>query len=72
MENGDKTAEHLEMATVPERNHILAADNINRCVYQVDCLGQGQFVKYYLMILNCRYGVVRRQTGHLVQAYSLF
>jgi hypothetical protein len=29
MENGDKTAEHPEMATVKEGNYTHAADNIN-------------------------------------------
>ena len=34
----DKAAEHLEMATVQEGNHALAADDIDWCVYQIDCL----------------------------------
>ena len=71
MENGDKTAECLEMAAVQEGNHTPAADDIDWCVHQVDCLCQGQFVNYYPMILNCCHRVVPRQIGHTVVPYLL-
>jgi hypothetical protein len=38
METGDKTAEHVEMATVKEANRTLAADDIDWYVSQIDCL----------------------------------
>jgi len=38
MENGDKTAEHLEMAAVEEVNHTHAVDDIDWCVSQIDSL----------------------------------
>ena len=71
MENGDKTAEHLGMVAVQEGNHTIAADDIDWCVHQVDCLCPRWFLKYYVMILNCRHGVVARQIGHPVVPYLL-
>jgi len=40
MENGHKTAEHLEMAAVNVGNHTLAADHTDWGVSQIDCICQ--------------------------------
>jgi hypothetical protein len=38
MENGDETAEHLEMAAVKEGNHTHAAIDIDWRASQINCL----------------------------------
>jgi hypothetical protein len=38
MEISDKTAERLEMAAVKEGNRTLAAEDMDWCVSQIDCL----------------------------------
>jgi len=38
METGGETAERMEMAAVKEGNLTLAADDIDWCVSQIDCL----------------------------------
>jgi hypothetical protein len=40
MENGDKTAERLEMAVVKEGNHTHTAVDIDWRASQIDCLCQ--------------------------------
>jgi len=70
METGDGTVERFEMAAVEVGNHTLAADDIDQCVSQFDCLCLWQFVNHYPKILNCHHGIVASQTGHLVETYS--
>jgi len=64
-------AERLEMAAVKKCNHTDAADDIDWCVFKMNCLCQRQFVKYYPTNLNCRLGVVVGQIVHLVELYLL-
>jgi hypothetical protein len=71
METGDKTAERLEMAAVKEGNHTLGADDIDWCVFQIDCLCEWHIVNFYLVILTCRRCVVASQIGHQMEPYSL-
>ena len=71
METGDKTAEQLEMAAVKEGNHTLAADDIDWCVAQNDCLCEWHVVNFYPVLLNCHHAIVARQIGHQVEPYSL-
>ena len=71
MENGDKTAERLEMAAVKEGNHTHAAVDIDWRASQIDCLCRWQVVYHYPVILNCCHGAVASQIGHCVEAYSL-
>jgi len=71
MENADKTAKHLQMAAVKKSNRTLAADDIDCCVSQIDCLCEWHVVNIYLEILNCRHRVVASQIGHQVEPYSL-
>jgi len=71
METSDKTAECLEMAAVKEGNRTLAADDIDWCVSQIECLCEWHVVDYYPLILNCRHHVVVNQIGHLVERYSM-
>ena len=71
MENGDKTAERLEMAAVKEGNHTHAAVDIDWRASQIDCLCRWQVVYHYPVILNCRHGAVASQIGHTVEPYSL-
>jgi hypothetical protein len=42
MENGDKTAERLEIAAVKEGNHTHAAVDIDCRASQIDCLAGGR------------------------------
>jgi len=71
MENGDKSAERLEMAAVKEGNHTHAAVDIDWRASQIDCLCWWQVVYHYPVILNCRHGAVASQIGHPVEPYSL-
>jgi len=71
METGDKNAERLEMAVVKEGSRTLAADDIDWCVSQIDCLCERHVVNFYLVILNCCHRVVASQIGHPVEPYSL-
>jgi hypothetical protein len=71
MENGDKTAERLEMAAGKEGNHTPVAVDIDWCVSQIDCLSRWQVVYHYLVIRNCRLGTVASQLGHPVESYLL-
>jgi len=64
MQNGEKTAEHLEMAAVKEGNHTHAADDIDWPDSQIDSLYQWQCVNHYPMILNCRHDALLSQIGH--------
>jgi hypothetical protein len=70
METGEKTAERLEMAAVKERHCTLAADDIDWCVSQIDCLCEWHVMNFYPVILNCRHRVVASQIGHEVEPYS--
>jgi len=70
MENGDKTAECLEMAAVKEGNRTLGVD-IDWCGSQIDCLCEWHGVYFHPVILNCRHRVVASQIGHQVEPYSL-
>jgi len=56
MENGDQTAERLEMAAVKEGNHTHAAVDIDWLVSQIEFLCQWQFVNQFPRILNCHHG----------------
>jgi len=71
MENGDKTAEHLEMAAVKEGNNTHAVDDIDWHVSQIDWLCQWQFMNHYLRILKCHHGSDATQLGHPVESDSL-
>jgi len=71
METGDKTAERLQMAAVKEGNCTIAADDIDWCVSQIDCLCDWHVVNFDPVILNCRHHVVASQIGHQVEPYSL-
>jgi hypothetical protein len=71
MENGDRTAERLEMAAVKERNHTHAAVDIDWRVAQINCVCWWQVVDHYPVILNCRHGTVASQIGHPVEPYWL-
>jgi hypothetical protein len=71
MVNGDKTAECLEMAAVKADNHKHEADDIERCVSEINCLCRWQFMNDYLMIMNFLHGVFTGQTGDPVEAYWL-
>jgi len=70
MVSGDRTVEHLEMAAVKEGNCNLAADDIDWCVSQIDCLCEWHIVNFHLVILNYRHSVVASQIGHQVEPYS--
>ena len=67
MEDGNKTAEHLEKAAVKESNHTHAVDDTDWRVSQIDCLCRWQFVNHYPRILNCHHGAVASQISHLVE-----
>ena len=67
MECADKTAEHMEMVAVKAGNHTHVADDIDWCVSEMECLGQWQFVNYFLMILKCLHSIVACQIDHLDQ-----
>jgi len=71
MVTGDNTAERLEMAAIKEGNHTHAADDIDQCVSQINCLCLWQFVNQYPTILNCHHSVVASEIGHLMELYSL-
>jgi hypothetical protein len=71
MENGDKTAECLQMAAVKEGYHTHAADDIDCCVCQSDILCWWQVVYHYPVIVNCHHGTVGSQIGHPVEPYSV-
>jgi len=71
MENGDKTAEHLEMDAVRESNHTHAAVDIDWRASQIDCLCQWQVVYHYPVSLNCHHGAVAIQIGHPVERFPL-
>ena len=71
METGDNTAERLEMAAVKEGNCNLAADDIDRCVSQIDCLCEWHVVNFHPVILNCRHRIVSREIGHQVEPHLL-
>jgi len=71
MENGDKTAERLEMAAVKEGNHTHVAVDIAWRISQIDYLWPWQVVYHYSVILNCCHSAVARQIGHPVEPYSL-
>jgi len=58
MVTGDETAERLEMAAVEEGNRTLAADEIDWCISQIDCIREWHVVNFYLVILNCHHHVV--------------
>lgn len=55
MENGDTTAEYLEMAALITGNYTHAADDINRCV------GQWQLLNNCAMFLNSHHGIFWQQ-----------
>jgi len=57
------------MAAVEEGNHSHVADDIDRCVSQINCSYHWQLWNYYPMILNRRHGVVGSQTGNPVEPY---
>jgi len=59
------------MAAVKEGNRTLAADGINWCVSQIDCLCEWHVVNFYPVILNCRDHVSASQIGPQVEQYSL-
>jgi hypothetical protein len=59
MENGDETAEHLEMAAVKEGNHTHAAIDIDWRASQIDCLCPWQVMYHYPVILNCVTALLR-------------
>jgi hypothetical protein len=71
MENGDKTAESLELAAVKEGYNTHAAVDIDWRVSQIDWLSRWKVVYHYLVILNCRHGNIARKIGHPVESYSL-
>ena len=71
MENGDKTAERLEMAAVKESNHTHAADDNDWRVSQIDCLCWWQVVNHFRRIVDCCHGAVARQLAHSVEPYWL-
>jgi len=68
---GDNTAERLGMAAVKEGDRTLAADDIDSCVSEIDCLCEWHVTNIYLVILNCRHRVVGSQICHQVEPYSL-
>jgi len=59
------------MAAVMEDNRTLAADDIDWCVSQIDCLCEWHVMNFYLVDLNCHHRVVASQIGHQVEPYSL-
>jgi hypothetical protein len=71
METVDETVERREMAALKEGIRTLAADDIDWCVSQFDCLCEWHVTNFYPMILNCRHRVVVRQIGYKVVPYSL-
>jgi len=71
MENGDKTAEGLEMAAVKECNHTHAADDIDWPVAQINCHCQCPVRSHYPRSLNCHHDTVVSQLGYPVEPYSL-
>jgi hypothetical protein len=71
MENGDKTAERLEMAAVKNGNNTHAAVDIDWSAAQIDCLSQWQVVYHSQVILTCGHGAVASQIGHPMEPYSL-
>jgi len=71
METADKTVECLEMAAGKEGNRTLAADDIDWCVSQIDCLSEWHVVNFNPVILNCCHRVVASQIANQVEPYSL-
>jgi hypothetical protein len=71
MENGDKTAERLGMASVKEGNHTHAAVDIDWRASQIYYLCRWQVVYSHQVILNCLQGTVASQIDHMVEPHSL-
>jgi len=71
METGDKTAECLDIAAMKEGNYTLAADDVNQCVSEIECLCKWNLMNNYLVILNCRHHIVMSQIDQPVEPYSL-
>jgi hypothetical protein len=71
METGDKTAERREMAAVKEGNCTLAADDIDWCLSQIDCLCKWHVLNIYPVILNCHHHGVVSHIGYQMEPYSL-
>jgi len=58
------------MAGVKEANCTLAADDIDWCVSQIDCLCEWHVLNYYSVILNCLHRVIASKIGRQVDSYS--
>jgi len=71
MEKGEKSEECNNMGAVNECDHTHAANDINWCVFRIDCQYQWRLMNYYLMNLNCHHGIVASQIGHQVEPYLL-
>jgi hypothetical protein len=57
------------MAGVKEANCTLAADDIDWCVSQIDCLCEWHVLNYYPVILNCLHRVIASKMGRQVDSY---
>jgi hypothetical protein len=64
MENGNNTAECLEMAAVKVSNPTHAVIDIDWRVSQTNCHYQWQVVFHYPVILSCRHQAVVSQISH--------
>jgi hypothetical protein len=64
MANSDQTTEHLEMALVKINHYTLAANDIDWCVSESNCLCLWKFWKIDLIILKGGHSVFVSQIGH--------
>jgi len=71
MENGGRTEKSLEMVSLKEGNHPVAADEIDWWVFQMDCLHSEHCGSIYLMIQHWHPGIAERQMGYPVEALFL-
>jgi len=59
------------MAVMMEGNRTLAADDVDCCVSQIDCLSKWHVMNFHPVIQNCRHCLVTGQIGHQMEPYSL-
>jgi len=52
MDDGDKTAERMDKAARMVDKHTIAADVIDWCISQLNCLSHWHWLNYYPMILT--------------------
>ena len=67
--NSHNTVEHMEIAAGKEGNYTDAADHIDWCVSQIDCLYQWQIVNNFPRILNYYHSTFASHSDHPVESY---